>query len=64
LLVRLTAPPVEGAANAALLRFLARTLGVPASTLMLTHGTKGREKTILVTSLSPAQIANALASFL
>ena len=48
LVVRLTAPPVEGQANAALLRFLARQLGVPASTMSITRGAKGRDKVLLV----------------
>jgi uncharacterized protein (TIGR00251 family) len=48
LVVRLTAPPVEGQANAALVRFLARQLGVPASTMSITRGAKGRDKVLLV----------------
>ena len=48
LVVRLTAPPVEGQANAALVRFLARQLGIPASTMSITRGAKGRDKVLLV----------------
>ena len=48
LVVRLTAPPVEGQANAALLRFLARRLGVAPSTLSVARGAKGRDKVLLV----------------
>ena len=48
LVVRLTAPPVEGQANAALLRFLARQLGIPASMMSITRGAKGRDKVLLV----------------
>lgn len=48
LVVRLTAPPVEGAANEALLRFLARRLDVAPSSLSVVHGARGRVKVIEV----------------
>ena len=49
--VRLAAPPVEGAANQALLKLLARVLGVPLRALELTSGANGRRKEVLVTGL-------------
>jgi uncharacterized protein len=52
LVVRLTAPPVEGRANQALARLLARTLGVPPSSLSLLSGEKGRDKRVRVAGLS------------
>ena len=48
LVVRLTAPPVEGAANDALVRLLARELDVARSSLSVVHGAKGRDKVIQV----------------
>jgi hypothetical protein len=48
LVVRLTAPPVDGEANAALVRFLARHLGLPPSSLTVARGAKGRDKVLLV----------------
>jgi uncharacterized protein YggU (UPF0235/DUF167 family) len=42
--VRLAAPPVRGAANEALLRFLAGRLGVPRGDLRLLSGATGRRK--------------------
>lgn len=48
LVVRLTAPPVDGKANAALVGFLSRRLGVPASTVTLSRGARGRDKVLLV----------------
>ncbi len=44
--VRVTAPPVEGAANAALLAFLAKSLGVPKSSLSIASGAGARLKLI------------------
>ncbi len=47
--VRITAPPVEGAANAHLVRFLAEEFGVPASRVEVIAGHAGREKRVRVT---------------
>ncbi|MFN8652468.1 MAG: DUF167 domain-containing protein [Gemmatimonadales bacterium] len=54
--VRLTAPPVEGAANEALIRFLAGELGVSRSALTLVSGATSRRKTVAVTGLGPDQV--------
>jgi uncharacterized protein len=40
----LAAPPVEGAANAALLAFLAEVFGVPQRQVMLKQGNKSRRR--------------------
>jgi len=53
LCVRLTAPPVEGAANRALLRFLAERLGVRPTALRILSGLTGRQKLVEVEGLSP-----------
>jgi uncharacterized protein YggU (UPF0235/DUF167 family) len=46
---RVTAPPVEGAANVALLRLLARDLGVPRSSLRIASGEAARRKVVEAT---------------
>jgi hypothetical protein len=46
--VKLTAPPVEGAANKACLDLLARVLGVPKSALEITSGQSSRLKKIFI----------------
>lgn len=46
--IRLAAPPVEGKANAALVRFLARSLGVPRGAVSVVSGERGRAKTVEV----------------
>jgi len=48
LLVRVAAPPVDGAANEALTRLLARELGVPRSAVRLESGTRSRSKRVRV----------------
>ena len=47
--VRLAAPPVEGKANAELLRFLASVFGVPRRAVQLLRGESSRQKTVRVT---------------
>jgi uncharacterized protein YggU (UPF0235/DUF167 family) len=44
--VRVPAPPVEGAANAALLAFLAAALGLPRSAVRLAAGERARAKRV------------------
>lgn len=60
LLVRLAAPPVEGAANAALIDLLAEVLGVPRSAVRVTNGTHHRNKVVDVTGCTHAQAATRL----
>jgi uncharacterized protein len=49
--VHLTAPPVEGKANEALLKFLSDILDVPLSSLDIVAGAGGRDKLISVTDM-------------
>jgi uncharacterized protein len=46
--VRLAARPTEGAANRALVDFLARALDVPRSTIRIVAGEKSRLKTVFI----------------
>jgi hypothetical protein len=56
LLVRLTAPPLEGAANSALVRLLARALGVPPSAVEILRGESGRNKLVRVRGVRGGQV--------
>jgi uncharacterized protein len=58
--IRLAAPPVDGAANDALLRFLADTLDRPRSAVRLTAGPGSRRKTVEVTGISAAEATRRL----
>lgn len=58
--VRVAAPPVDGAANEALLAFLAERLGVRSGALRLVSGASGRRKVVEVTGLTLAQVADRL----
>jgi uncharacterized protein len=56
LLVRLTAPPVEGEANEALVRLLAVRLNVPKSAVRILAGERGRTKRLAVRGATAAQV--------
>jgi uncharacterized protein (TIGR00251 family) len=54
--VSLTAPPVDGAANEALVRLLAEELGIPKRAVAITHGRTSKLKTVLIAGVSEAQV--------
>lgn len=58
--VRVAAPPVEGAANAALIAFLAKVLGVPRSSLTLVSGAGARLKLIDIADCDALSLARRL----
>lgn len=62
LVVRLTAPPVKGAANRMLSEFLAQQLNVRASDVTVVSGTNSRTKVIEIEGLSEAQLTLRLPS--
>lgn len=49
--ITLAAPPVDGAANAELVRFVARQLGLAPSAVTIARGAAGRRKTLAVVGL-------------
>lgn len=59
---RLMAPPVEGAANAALLGLLAERLGLPKRAVALVRGETSREKVISIEGISAEELSRRLAS--
>lgn len=60
LLLRLTAPPVEGAANEACREFIAECLGVRRSQVELVSGRKSRDKRFQVDGLSAGELEERL----
>jgi len=55
--VRVAAPPVEGAANAALIALLAETLGLRKSDIAIRSGAASRHKQLLLSGDAPAILA-------
>jgi uncharacterized protein (TIGR00251 family) len=62
LAVRLTAAPSDGAANAALIRLLAKALGVRKSDVSLTSGATSRMKRLHIKG-DPPRLAAMIARF-
>lgn len=58
--VALTAPPVEGAANRALVEFLAKLLGVPRGAVSLVSGESSRHKTVHVVGIGAGEAQEKL----
>ena len=54
--VRVAAPPVEGAANEELARFLARALGVPARSVEIVSGRASKTKVVRVAGAAAADL--------
>jgi uncharacterized protein len=58
--VRITAAPVDGAANSALVKYLSNALDIPRSRLDITSGESSRNKRIVVDGVGPEDLANRL----
>jgi uncharacterized protein len=58
--IRLTAPPVEGEANEALVAFLAEALDVPKKRIEIVGGETSRHKLIAVLGMLPAELEEKL----
>ncbi len=58
--IRVSAPPVEGKANARLIEFLSDTLGVLRSAITVSSGRSGRTKLIAISGLTQDQITQRL----
>jgi uncharacterized protein len=59
--LRISAPPVDGKATAAALRYLAELLGVRPSDLRLVSGARSRTKVVGLRALDPATVVDRLA---
>jgi uncharacterized protein (TIGR00251 family) len=62
LLVRLAAPPVDGAANDALLRFLAEWFEVPRRSVSLIAGDRARDKRVRIEGLTREEALRRLST--
>ena len=60
--IRLTAPPVDGAANEALVKFLAETLSIPKSHVEIVSGHTSRAKIVRISGISGAEVRRVLNS--
>jgi uncharacterized protein len=60
----LTAPPVEGRANQAVIEFFADLFEIPRSSVTIASGATSRNKVIRVTGIAQAAVAATLAAHL
>jgi uncharacterized protein (TIGR00251 family) len=54
--IKVTAPPVEGAANEACIKLLAKELGLKKSHLEISSGAKSRKKTVMIKNISKEEL--------
>ncbi|MFP8778911.1 DUF167 domain-containing protein [Hydrogenophaga sp. RWCD_12] len=59
--IQLKAPPVDGAANKALIAFLSEICGVPKSAISIELGASGRTKRVEVAGVSEEELSRLLA---
>ena len=60
--IRLCAPPVDGAANAALIEFLAETFDLPRARVQLLSGATSRNKRVLLSGCPSSSVLSLLNS--
>jgi len=60
IVIRVTAPPVDGKANAALCAFVAKAVGVPGSAVEVVRGQTSRDKIVRVIGASDDAVRTAL----
>ena len=58
--IKLTAPPVEGEANQALINYLAQILDIPRKNIKLLKGESSRHKLIEISGLNEQQLGEKL----
>jgi uncharacterized protein len=64
IVVRLAAPPVEGAANDALIEYLARVFDRPKRDVTILAGEKSRNKTVRIDGIADADAGVRLSAIL
>jgi uncharacterized protein len=62
--IKVTAPPVEGAANEACIKLLAGELGLKKSQMEISSGTKSRRKSVMVKNINKMELELKISSFL
>jgi uncharacterized protein (TIGR00251 family) len=58
--VKVTAPPLEGQANKALIALIAKKLGIPRGNIEIISGKRSRLKTVRIYGLPPEEVTSIL----
>jgi uncharacterized protein (TIGR00251 family) len=56
----LTAPPVDGEANAALIGLLSKTLKIPKSKIEIIHGAKSKKKLLRISEITYEEVVSKI----
>lgn len=64
IVVRLSAPPVEGGANEALVELLARVFSIPRRQVSIVSGERSRDKRVAIEGLTEGDVAARLSAIL
>lgn len=62
--VRVSAPPLEGRANTALIKFLAKVLGVSRSRVEIVAGEKGLDKILSIIDMNAEQVEERIQNWM
>ena len=54
--IKVTSPPVQGAANDACIKLLAKELGLKKNQMEISSGAKSRKKTVMIKDISKAEL--------
>ena len=58
--IRVNAPPVDGKANAAVCKLVAKRVGVPRGAVTVVRGESSRDKTLRIAGATPGAVRRAL----
>ncbi len=58
--IRISSPPADGKANAAIQKYLSKLLGISKSKVIILLGKTGRTKTVLLRGVTPEDAANLI----
>lgn len=61
--LKITAPPVDGKANQAVIAFLAKTFGTAKSAITIVRGETSRHKTVRIDEINDAEAEKILSGF-
>jgi len=64
ILVRVAAPPVDGAANEALIELLAKALALPKRDISIVAGERSRDKRVSIAGISDAELSARVSDIL
>jgi|SRR5690606_16924605 len=62
--IRIAAPPVDGAANVELIKFLSKIFGVSKTSMEMVSGSQSRQKRVRIAGVRAAEVMEKLGPFI